>query len=459
MTSIASTLKLLLASLALGAAIACGGGEWGESWGWEGGSGNGGGPNPGPNPIDGIVAPVSPIRLQDPFGTCWAHAALASMESNWMKSNPGAGKDLSEWHLAWFTYNSVNGMPAFTKSNPVYGPDKTFDIGGNSLRAVAIMSRGTGPVDEASARYQHTNNYSLSDLPKGDEARVLGLKDAFLFGSSLAKEDIKSMVKTYGALYTSMYGLFDSPLYNEANKAYRYVQPADKIQTSHAVNIVGWNDNFDKSKFPAGNQPGANGAWIIRMHSGPDWGDKGYFYMSYDTSLPDFASFVPDSPPAGQKIYQYDTLGLLDYPDFASDTAWMSNIFTATGNESIRAVAFYSPGPGTQYEICIRSGVTGTPGTGAQVYGPQTGTLALPGYHQIALTSPVAIGAGKFAVIVKIKDRGGAPVAVAARYQGITDSWSPTPGVGFISEDGNSWEDAAAEYDYGICLKAFTVPR
>jgi len=449
MTSIANTLKLLLASLALGAAIACGGGEWGESWGWEGGNGNGGGPNPGPNPIGGIVAPVSPIRLQSPYGTCWAHGALASMESNWMKSNPGAGKDLSEWHLAWFAYtpNPVNGMPAFSK------PTQTspFDFGGDRTRAIAILSRGTGPVDEASAQYQNTKPYPQSSIPTGNEARVLGLKDAFMY-DSLAKEDVKSMVQTYGALNIAVY--WDDANYSDANNAYRYI---GSETTNHELNIVGWNDNFDRTKFPT--QPSANGAWIVRNSWGPDWGDKGYFYMSYDTVIDDIASFVPDSLPAGQKIYQYDTLGLGYATSYDTGTAWFSNIFTATGNESIRAVAFYSMEANAQYDIYIRSGVTGDPGTGAQVHGPQSGTLAKPGYHQITLSSPVSIGAGKFAVIVKLRGRSTddlVPLTYARR--GYSDAWRPTAGVGFASEDGTSWDDVA-EQDDGICLKAFTVPR
>jgi len=460
MTNFANTAKLLLASLALGAAISCGGGDvWGESWGWEGVNSSGDDPNQG-----GIVAPVSPIRNQNPYGTCWAFSAMASLESNWMKSNPNSSKDLSEWHLAWFAYNPVNGtdsMPAFTKSPPASGEDSTFDQGGNVGRATAILSRGTGPVDEVSAPYQNRKPYPQSSIPTGNEPRVLGIKDVMMY-DRLAKEDIKSMVRTYGALAMSMY--WDDNRYYGTSNAFRYVQSGTSISTNHGVDIVGWDDNFDKSKFPAGNRPSANGAWIVRNSWGPTWGDNGYFYMSYDTSLRGFASYIPDSLPAGQKIYQYDTLGLVNTVGYTSsatpDTAWFSNIFTATRNESVKAVAFWSSTAGAQYEITIKSGVTGNPSTGTQVHGPQTGTLSHPGYHQIALTSPVSVATGtKFAVVVKLKEQGyNYPIGVTYVYQGYSDAWTATPGVGFISSSGTSWTDAAsASPSRGVCLKAFTT--
>ena len=48
---------------------------------------------------------VPPIRDQNPFGTCWAHAAIAAMESSYITNfhvNP-EDVDFSEMFLVWFS--------------------------------------------------------------------------------------------------------------------------------------------------------------------------------------------------------------------------------------------------------------------------------------------------------------------------------------------------------------------
>jgi C1A family cysteine protease len=69
------------------------------------------------------------------------------------------------------------------------------------------------------------------------------------------------------------------------------VQSGD-LDINHGVSIVGWDDSFSRENFPVSNQPDGDGAWIVRNSWGPGWGDGGYFYMSYDTSLGYFNSFI-----------------------------------------------------------------------------------------------------------------------------------------------------------------------
>ena len=57
---------------------------------------------------------VTPVRLQNPFGTCWGFAAIAAAEisilGNNLKNDPDAWKtlDLSEKQLAYFTNVPLN---------------------------------------------------------------------------------------------------------------------------------------------------------------------------------------------------------------------------------------------------------------------------------------------------------------------------------------------------------------
>ena len=47
------------------------------------------------------------IRNQDPYGTCWAHGTIGSIETDLIADgNAGTGIDLSELHLAYFMNHS-----------------------------------------------------------------------------------------------------------------------------------------------------------------------------------------------------------------------------------------------------------------------------------------------------------------------------------------------------------------
>ncbi|MDR0499555.1 MAG: lectin like domain-containing protein [Holophagales bacterium] len=406
---------------------------------------------------------LTPIRNQNPFGTCWAFGSIASIESN-IKVTTGTSIDLSEWHLAWFTYNPLNTLPAFTKSSVKFGEDGTFDQGGNTYKALAIMSRGTGPVSEASAPYQSTPNYLPSALPKGTEPTVAAIKNAYLFETN-DSDTIKGLLTTNGAVAILMCWpeTNENFYYYSPNRTFRYVQSGE---LNHMVNIVGWDDNFPKTRFPASNQPYGDGAWIIRNSWGTGWGEGGYFYMSYDTNFGYVASYEADFE-WNRKIYQYDFLGTISSLGWGEDRAWFSNIFTATGTEEITDIAFYTSAENASFEITIRTGVTGNPSTGVQVFGPQKGTIELPGYHRIKLTSPVRVSNGnKFAVIVRLIVPGYIyPVEIMYPYDGYSDSATALRGAGWIS-DGESWKDVdwMDVYDslrgidnISICLKAFTV--
>jgi|GEM_PF-2014600 len=404
----------------------------------------------------GLPSGIFTARNQGQYGTCWSFSSLAALEYSLVKA--GTPRELSEWHLAYFAYNPINGIPGFTKDSVDPGEHETFDLGGNFTRAVTIMTRGDkagGPVERAATIYG-------GPLPTGNEASVATIRKTY-FVSSADVAAIKGLVSEYGVVAISMMWP-DSNIntyYNSAanNWAFRYVQGSE-TKTNHGVNIVGWDDNWARTKFPAGNQPDSNGAWIVRNSWGANWGDAGYFYMSYDTSIVSIGVYEGFAG-ADAKTYQYDMLGRTHSIGYGNPTAWFSNIFTADGNHSIKAVAFYTSKPGATYNIYIRKGVGSTPASGTLTHGPQSGTLGGPGYHRIDLNSPVIVSNGeKFAVIVKLTDQGYNYPVGFSQVTDDTGNATATPGVGFISSNGSSWSDIT--YDdkqprptASICLKAF----
>ncbi|MDR3553656.1 MAG: lectin like domain-containing protein [Syntrophobacteraceae bacterium] len=123
----------------------------------------------------------------------------------------------------------------------------------------------------------------------------------------------------------------------------------------------------DKTNFstPA---PG-NGAFIAQNSYGINWGERGYFHMSYyDTSLVLGAQFYNvESSVNYTRIYEYDPYGRTSsYGN--GDTGWFANIFMASANAStIKAVSFYTPVPASTYSMWVYSNVTpGQPRSGRQ---------------------------------------------------------------------------------------------
>ena len=103
---------------------------------------------------------ITSVKLQNPFGSCWAFAAIAAAESSIISSGLAAedGLDattlnLSERHLSIFTSTSVK-----DPSSRQYGEGFKDDgisasgklqKGGYSFLASNVLASGAGPVMEA----------------------------------------------------------------------------------------------------------------------------------------------------------------------------------------------------------------------------------------------------------------------------------------------------------------------
>jgi C1A family cysteine protease len=403
-----------------------------------------------------LLGQVSAIRDQNPFGCCWAFGAMASMESSLRKAGKGA-YDLAEWPMAWFAYNDFDSkLVAFTKAAVSAGQDSTFDQGGDDSMSTAILARGTGAAAEAASPYQNVKPYALASLPKGTEATVASLRECLFLcqsGSTFNAADAKAAITAYGGVAVGFY-MDQLTAYSSINHTYRYTATTTP---NHMVTLVGWDDTYSASKFPASNRPASNGAWIVRNNWGTAWGEAGYFYMAYDSHLDSAAVYLAD-PARNQKIYQYDPLGWIGNIGYGTTTAWCANVFTANGNTSITEVAFYAGAAATAYEITVRTAVTGTPATGTLALGPQTGQLDAAGYRRVVLANPVIVPNGsRFAIIVKLTTPGmNYPIPVEYPHAGWSDKATANAGESWASSDGAHWQDlTTSTANMNACIKAF----
>ncbi len=177
--------------------------------------------------------------------------------------------------------------------------------------------------------YKDTSNFSSSEIGLPLHKHVQNVTFLPNRNGPADNLDIKKAIMNYGAVTAVMY--FDPISYSSTKHNYYY---NGTTTSNHLVTIVGWDDSFSKNNFS--KTPPGNGAFIIKSSWGIDWGDNGYFYISYYDSNIGYDTdilFTAENPNDYTNIYQYDPLGWTGNFGYGNPTGWCANIFTVKSNE------------------------------------------------------------------------------------------------------------------------------
>ncbi|MBN2069993.1 MAG: hypothetical protein JW814_00945 [Candidatus Krumholzibacteriota bacterium] len=304
---------------------------------------------------------VTPVKNQNPYGTCWCFAAIGNLEAT-VLINESVVNDFSEFNIQ--------------SCNPV---SQDCNYGGNAWWTTNYLAL-LGSVDETCDPYpgdcpnSTCNNFACSFGKQVTEWRVIPNDVAA----------IKAAIMAWGPVYTSMYASFPGFSTYDGSYCMTYVGTEN---TNHGVLIVGWDDDMCSGA----------GAWIVKNSWGTGWGDNGFFYIEYENAqigsntnvITDYKEFDPN-----ETIYYYDEVGWWTSVGYSDGDDWGMIVLTpANADEYLYAVDFWAvAAPGT-YTVKVFDDFNGS-SLSNLLAGPIVKSISEEGYYSVKLTTPIPLTMG-----------------------------------------------------------------
>lgn len=403
--------------------------------------------------VDGVNY-VTSVKSQT-GGTCWTHGVMAAIEGNlmitgtWEDAGETGEPNLAEYHLDWWNgFNQHYNQDIYPQSSGLQ-----VHQGGDYRVASAYIARGDGPVRNSDAQSfyytpeQYNSNYHYFYVPDIEWYTV---------GDSMERIDlIKTKIMENGVLGTCMY--FNSSLIN--HHYIHYQASTSMADPNHSVAIIGWDDNLlTQAPLP--------GAWLCKNSWGADWGNNGYFWISYydkhctRESEMGAVSFQNVEPLKYSTIYYHDYHG---WRETKTDCMYGFNSFTAVADEYLSAVSFYTAADNVDFQVKVYDDYLSD--ELKNVLSTQSGQIDYQGFHTVTLDTAVELFSGDDFYIYLYLSQGGhpydctseVPVLLGASYTGtIVESTAEPEESYFLQND--QWNDFT-EFDAtgNLCIKGLTL--
>lgn len=431
------------------------------------------------------------IKNQLATGTCWAFASLASLESyfalqDYKNARTPVVYDFSEKHMDYATSRVfLNG-----EINE-FGFDRNAGENGVDGMPISYLTNGLGAIAEDEMIFDGSTD--LIDISEIKNKNVITqVNDIVTFPSysvtddkTQIKKQMKEHIMNYGAIRANINASFNAvgALYCSNSSIY---------PINHSVAIIGWDDEYPVENFNEGNRPENAGAWIAKNSYGPEVGDEGFIYISYeDANVYRYLIGILNAQTeiTYENIYQYDELGgYLKYKKKNTNKIYLATEFDkkTEGKEYLTQVSIKTPETYT-CKVYVNPNGTSKEMKDLQQVELKTGETVTfdAGYHTIEFANPIKIGE-KFVVVLEIEGTQTDLIAILVEvnygefytdpiYANASNHVYDTVTIAdgkcfFASEDevsNNQWTDASKVYEgtdgkvpnFDTTIKAFTTSK
>ncbi|RLD60506.1 MAG: hypothetical protein DRJ05_04525, partial [Bacteroidetes bacterium] len=393
-------------------------------------------------------------------GTCWTFGTMAAIEGNllmtgnWTAAGETGEPDLAEYHLDW--WNGYN--QEFNEDlDPPTGDGLEVHNGGDYRVSTAYLSRGEGAV-------RNIDGQSFNSPPERDNESYRRFYprtvEWYNIGENMENMDfIKTQIMDFGVMAICM--CYSSGF---ISNNIHYQPPSSNELPNHSVSIIGWDD--DKS-----TQAPDDGAWLVKNSWGTNWGNGGYFWISY------YDKWACREPDMGSvsfqevEFYDYDMVYYHDYHgwrDTKPSCTEAFNAFTAESDDMLKSVSFFNNVHDVDYTVKVYDDFTA--GELQNELTTISGHIDYRGFHTIDLNDPVDLVIGDdFYIYLYLSDGGmpydrtsDVPVLLGGGSKTIVTS-SASTGESYF-KDGSDWLDF---YDYddpsgflhtgNFCIKGLAI--
>lgn len=345
---------------------------------------------------------VTPAKSQS-YNDCWAYSATAAFESKLLRDGVVTDTNavrMSELHLNLWATTRTNGK----------GWIRSISDSGYCYIATGYYASWQGGIFESDAADILPDSNIKGDEVPTDRAKY-GVT-AMRYVSRNNMDGIKRAIMENGGVTT---GYSHKGIFMNNNTSYYMPESYTEPKNGHQVEIVGWDDNYDKSNFKS--TPKNNGAWLMKSSWGSGSPLNGFYWISYETKYlfdgkayePCFAIEQYEEITDRKKMIQNEIFGATYEVTLEgkNEGVFLNRLTFDKDFYVLDKVIFETKAESTEYELYLVPEADGAPSSDTDTWKLiGSGTTDHAGYictdiNNIELTQSTA------SIAVKLKNNGG----------------------------------------------------